>query len=87
MSWLDPMKPSIDLSFTPEPAFAMRSILEDAPEGWLGDPDWPSLFMGSKANDVYVYCEFLEDEFGDLEINLLSSMPDVGRRQGHQTWL
>lgn len=73
--------------FEPEPGSTMRCILEDAPEGWLGDPEWPSLFLGPKMNEVYVYCELFVDEFEELAVDLLSAVPDVGRRQGKMTWL
>jgi len=55
--------------------------------GWLGDPEMPSLFHGHAADDVLVYCRLSDDPDADLELELLSAVPDVGRRQGHATWL
>jgi hypothetical protein len=73
--------------FEPEKPSLLRACYEDAPEGWLGDPEWPSLFLGPKMNEVYVYCELFVDEFEELAVELLSAVPDVGRRQGKMTWL
>ena len=77
------------INFEPvEPPAGFHAFYEDAEEGWLGDFEaWPSLFLGPRANDVYVYCEFFIGEFEELEIDLLSALPDVGRRQGKATWL
>lgn len=70
-----------------EPSPEMLACFAEAEEGWLGDPSWPSLFLGGKADDVLIYCELSEDPDEDLALELLSAVPDVGRRQGYATWL
>ena len=71
------------------------------PEGWLGDPnEWPSLFLRNhvvrqfgrptgkyRKNTVYVYMTLENYGEMDLEWDLLSALPDEGRRQDKMTWL
>jgi len=61
----------------------MQEDLE--PEGWLGDPEWPPLFIGrGNSGTVYVYAEVDMEEGVPY---LLSALPDLGRHENYMTWL
>jgi len=54
--------------------------LEDVPPGdsWINH---------TSHSTAYVYMEVQDNGEEDLEFHLLSALPDVGRREGHATWL
>lgn len=76
-----------ELYATEPPSPGFLACYAEAEEGWLGDPETPSLFLGAAADDVLVYCRLSDVPEDDLELELLSAVPDVGRREGYATWL
>lgn len=53
------------------------------PEGPLGDPKWPLFVVNGNQDHLIVYAEI--DEYGEPQ--LLSALPDLGRRERYMTWL
>lgn len=64
-----------------------KAFDEDEPEGWLGDPNIPSLFLGPKLDEALIYCMVDAAPKEDLALLLESALPDIGRRQRKKTWL
>ena len=56
---------------------------EPPPEGPLRDPAWPLFEVGRNPDHLIVYAEIDEDG----QPQLLSALPDIGRRQNRCTWL